>query len=41
MLTSIDHFSKSAHFVTLPKLPSAADILVNRVFLLHGIPHDN
>ena len=34
-------FSKSAHFVPLPKLPSAketAQILVQHVFRLHGLP---
>ena len=43
ILTLVDHFSKSAHFVPLPKLPSAletANLLVLRLFRLHGIPQD-
>nr|XP_061796630.1 NACHT, LRR and PYD domains-containing protein 12-like [Nerophis lumbriciformis] len=39
----IDRFSKMAHFVALPKLPSAletADLLVTHVFRTHGIPSD-
>ena len=39
----IDRFSKAAHFVALPKLPSSsetADLLVRHVFRLHGIPAD-
>lgn len=41
--TIVDRFSKSAHFVALAKLPSAretADILVQHVFRIHGIPVD-
>ena len=41
ILTIIDRFSKAAHFVALPALPSArgtADLLVPHVFCLHGIP---
>lgn len=43
ILTIIDRFSKAAHFVPLPKLPSALEIarlLTNHVFRLHGIPTD-
>lgn len=43
ILTVIDRFSKSAHFIALPKLPSAketAEIMINQVFRLHGIPAD-
>ncbi len=43
ILTIIDRFSKSVHFIALPKLPSAretADLLVSNVFRLHGIPTD-
>ena len=43
ILTVIDRFSKAAHFITLPKLPSSretADLLVKHVFRLHGIPTD-
>ncbi len=42
-LTIVDHFSKAVHFVALPKMPKAretADILVQHVFRLHGIPLD-
>lgn len=41
--TIIDRFSKSAHFIPVPKLPSALEmvqIIVNHVFCLHGIPTD-
>ena len=41
ILTIVDRFSKSAHFVALPKLPSAketAQLLVQHVFRLHGLP---
>ena len=41
ILTIVDRFSKMAHFVSLPKLPSAketAQLLLNHVFRLHGIP---
>lgn len=40
-LTTIDRFSKEVHFVALPMLPSAqetAELFVNHVFWLHGIP---
>lgn len=43
VLSIIDRFSKAAHFVALPKLPSAretTDLLVTHVFRLHGIPQD-
>lgn len=43
ILTIVDRFSKSVHFVPLPKLPSAfetANLLVQHVFKLHGIPQD-
>nr|XP_061790648.1 uncharacterized protein LOC133580375 [Nerophis lumbriciformis] len=43
ILTVVDRFSKMAHFVALPKLPSAletADLLVTHVFRAHGIPCD-
>ena len=43
ILTVIDRFSKGAHFIALPKLPSSretADLLVQHVFRLHGIPVD-
>ncbi|XP_054865645.1 uncharacterized protein LOC129348709 [Amphiprion ocellaris] len=43
ILTIVDRFSKAAHFVPLPKLPSAketTEALVQNVFRLHGIPAD-
>lgn len=43
ILTIVDHFSKAAHFLALSKLPSAkktANLMVNHVFRLHGIPVD-
>ncbi|CAJ1078658.1 Pol polyprotein [Xyrichtys novacula] len=43
ILTIVDRFSKSAHFLPLPKLPTAiktADLLVSQVFRIHGIPSD-
>uniref|UniRef100_A0AAQ5X1C9 Integrase catalytic domain-containing protein n=1 Tax=Amphiprion ocellaris TaxID=80972 RepID=A0AAQ5X1C9_AMPOC len=43
ILTIVDRFSKAAHFVPLPKLPTAketAEALVLNVFRLHGIPLD-
>lgn len=39
----VDRFSKAAHFIALPKLPSAketADTLFSHVFRIHGIPAD-
>lgn len=41
ILTIVDRFSKAAHFVALPKLPTALEtawLLI--VFRLHGIPED-
>ena len=41
ILTIVDRFSKSAHFVALPKMPSAKEttqLLVQHVFRLHGLP---
>lgn len=41
--TVIDRFSKAAHFIPLPKLPTAletAQLLVQHVFRQHGIPLD-
>ncbi|XDV50904.1 hypothetical protein PO909_019890 [Leuciscus waleckii] len=43
VLTVVDRFSKAAHFVPLPKLPSAKETavaVVNHVFRLHGLPTD-
>lgn len=43
ILTIVDRFSKQAHFIPLPKLPSAAEtaeILINQVIRLHGIPSE-
>ena len=43
ILSIVDRFSKSVHFVALAKLPSAletADLLVQHVFRLHGLPND-
>lgn len=43
ILTIVDRFSKAAHFVALPKLPTAletAHLLTTHVFRLHGIPED-
>lgn len=43
ILTVIDRFSKFAHILTLPKLPSAketADILVAHMFRLLGLTSD-
>ncbi|KAL2095539.1 hypothetical protein ACEWY4_007687 [Coilia grayii] len=43
ILTIVDRFSKMAHFVPLPKLPSAketAQAVQQHVFHLHGIPAD-
>lgn len=42
-MTVVDRFSKSVHFVPLPKLLSAVEtgrLLVQHVFRLHGIPRD-
>ncbi len=43
ILTIFDRFSKAVHFVPLLKLPSAletANLLIQHVFGLHGIPLD-
>uniref|UniRef100_A0A8C1U5W3 Gypsy retrotransposon integrase-like protein 1 n=1 Tax=Cyprinus carpio TaxID=7962 RepID=A0A8C1U5W3_CYPCA len=43
ILTVVDRFSKAAHFIPLPKLPSAketAQIMIDHVFKLHGLPSD-
>ncbi len=43
ILTVVDRFSKAAHFIPLPKLPSAketAQIMVTHVFKIHGLPSD-
>ena len=43
ILTIVDRFSKMVHFVALPKLPSAAemvDLLITYVIRLHGIPQN-
>ena len=43
IFTIVDRFSKTVHFVPLPKLPSAsetADLMVQHVYRLHGIPQD-
>lgn len=43
ILTIVDRFSKMAHFVPLPKLPSAketAQVVLEQVFRIHGLPRD-
>ena len=43
ILTIVDRFSKMAHFVPLPKLPSAkgtAQLVLLHIFRLHGLPVD-
>ncbi|KAI3376909.1 hypothetical protein L3Q82_000158 [Scortum barcoo] len=43
VLTVVDRFSKMAHFIPLPKLPSAketAQVMINHVFRIHGMPTD-
>ncbi len=43
VLTVVDRFSKAAHFIPLPKLPSAketAATVVDHVFRIHGLPAD-
>lgn len=43
ILTVVDRFSKAAHFIPLPKLPTAketAELLILHVFRLHGLPFD-
>lgn len=41
VLTVVDRFSKSVHYIPLPKLPTAketAQLLVQHVFRIHGLP---
>jgi hypothetical protein len=41
ILTVVDWFSKAAHFIPLPKLPSAketAHLMLQHVFRIHGLP---
>ena len=43
ILTVVDRFSKTAHLIPLPKLPTAretAEIMLKHVFRLHGLPSD-
>uniref|UniRef100_A0A8C1LRZ5 Gypsy retrotransposon integrase-like protein 1 n=1 Tax=Cyprinus carpio TaxID=7962 RepID=A0A8C1LRZ5_CYPCA len=43
VLTVVDRFSKAAHFIPLPKLPSAretATIVLDHVFRIHGLPEN-
>ncbi len=43
ILTVVNRFSKAAHFIPLPKLPSAcetAQVMVDHVFKIHGLPSD-
>ena len=43
VLTVVDRFSKAAHFIPLPKLPSAketAQVVIDQVFRIHGLPMD-
>lgn len=43
VLTIVDRFSKSVHFVPLSKLPSAKEtavLVMNHVFRVHGLPCD-
>ncbi len=43
VLTVVDRFSKAAHFIPLPKLPSAketAQVMVDHLFKIHGLPTD-
>uniref|UniRef100_A0A3P9MBS0 Integrase catalytic domain-containing protein n=1 Tax=Oryzias latipes TaxID=8090 RepID=A0A3P9MBS0_ORYLA len=43
ILTVVDRFSKMAHFIPFPQLPTAtetANLMVNHVFRHHGIPVD-
>ncbi|XDV17726.1 hypothetical protein PO909_023545 [Leuciscus waleckii] len=43
VLTAVDRFSKAAHFIPLPKLPSAKETavaVIDHVFRLHGLPID-
>ncbi len=43
ILTVVDRFSKAAHFIPLPKLPSAKETavtVIDHVFRIHGLPMD-
>ena len=43
ILTVVDRFLKAAHFIPLPKLPSAkqtAELMLYHIFHLHGLPRD-
>ncbi len=43
VLTAVDRFSKAAHFIPLPKLPSARETavaVIDHVFRIHGLPTD-
>ena len=43
ILVMVDRFSKAAHYIAPPKLPSTretAQLMVNHVFRLHGLPQD-
>ncbi|KAI3366347.1 hypothetical protein L3Q82_000507 [Scortum barcoo] len=43
VLTVVDRFSKMTHFIPLPKLTTAkqtAQIMINQVFRIHGLPCD-
>ncbi len=43
VLTVVDRFSKAAHFIPLPKLPSAKETavtVIDHIFRLHGLPMD-
>lgn len=43
ILTVVDRFSKMAHFIPLPRLPTAkktAQVVMEQVFRIHGLPRD-
>ena len=43
ILVVVDRFSKMAHFIALPSLPNAktlAQVFVDNIVKLHGIPSD-
>ena len=43
VLTVVDRFSKTAHFIPLTKLPSTkvtAEVMMNQIFRIHGFPDD-
>lgn len=43
VLTVVDRFSKTVHFIPVPKLPTARDtayIFLDHVFHTHGLPVD-